>query len=145
MSELSDFLINDYPPCFGVEWDTTTMSLRAECPPSICFEIEDKKDTIIQPHGEGVAVVRRSTDAVEVIDLEQYAKTVHGTSNTPSSCDFAISPTVGVQFIIFNELTRTESKYITPFTQPTTGVQQEGKLEYARKQLEQTINRFYSV
>lgn len=145
MSELSDFLINDYPTCFGVAWDAATMYLRTEYPASICFEIEDKKDTIVQPHGKDVSVIRRSEDAVEVIDLEQFAKTVHGTSNNPSSCDFAISPAVGTQFIIFNELTRTESKYITPFTQPTTGARQEGKLEYARKQLEQTINRFYSV
>lgn len=145
MSELSDFLINDYPPCFGVEWDTASMSLRTEWPPSICFEIEDKKDTIVQSHGEGVSVIRRSADTVEVIDLEQYAKTIHGTSNTPSSCDFAISPTIGTKFIIFNELTKTESRYIKPFTQPSTGIRQEGKLEYARKQLEQTILRFYSV
>lgn len=145
MSKLSDFLINEYPPHFGVTWNYASMFLRSKCPSSICFEIEDKKDDIVQPHGEGVSVIRRSADAVEVIDLENYTKTIHGTSYTPSSCDFAISPAIGTEFIIFNELTKTESRYIRPFTQPSTGIRQEGKLEYARKQLQQTILRFYSV
>ena len=43
MSSLSNFLTSDYVSHFGVTWNATTMSLRAEFPASICFEIEDKK------------------------------------------------------------------------------------------------------
>ena len=145
MSELSNFLINDYAAHFGVVWDNASMFLRTDSPASVRFEIEDQKSEIVQPSGHGVSVLRRTDDTVEIIDLECFTKTIHGTSNTPSSCDFAISPDVGTQFIIFNELTRTESKYVLSFTQPSTGIEQLGKLEYARKQLEQTIQRFYSV
>lgn len=52
MSNLSDFLTTDYVAHFGVTWNAATMSLRTECPASICFEIEDKKPSIVQPSGQ---------------------------------------------------------------------------------------------
>lgn len=145
MSLLSNFLTSNYSPYFGKVWNNATMSLRTEVPASICFEIEDKKPTIIQPNGHGVSVIRRPDSAVEVIDLEDFTKTIHGNSNAPSSCDFVISPQLGARFIIFNEITKTDSRYILKFRQPNTGISQPGKLEYAKSQLEQTIERFYSV
>ena len=90
MSSLADFLKKEYAPRFDVQWNETIMSLRLETPASVRFEIEDKKPTIVQPPGHGVSVIRRSADAVEVIDLEDYMKQIHGEDNTPSSCDFAI-------------------------------------------------------
>ena len=135
MSSLSNFLTVDYATHFGVTWNDATMSLRAVDPASICFEIEDKKPSIVQPTGQGVSVIRRKADAIEVIDE----------NNTPSSCDFAISPEVGNDFLLLNELTRTKSDYILHFTQPQTKEEREGKLEVARRQLMETINRFYEV
>lgn len=145
MSNLTDFLTQDYAAHFGVVWNPATMTLRMETPASVCFEIEDKKPTIVQPAGSGVSVVRRTADAVEVIDVEDFMKLIHGADNTPSSCDFAISPSVGSDFLVLNELTRAKSEYIRRFQQPKTGVEQEGKLETARRQLTETINRFYEV
>lgn len=145
MSNLSDFLINDYAPYFGVTWDPATMALRAAVPPSVVFEIIDGNPTIVQPHGSGVSVIRRGQDNVEVIDLEDFMKKIHGQDSMPLTCDFAISPVVGSAFILLNELTETQSKYILPFVQENDGIEQEGKLEHARKQLTETINRFYEV
>ena len=120
MSSLSSFLTGDYASHFGVTWNAAMMSLRAEYPASICFEIEDKKPFIIQPTGQGVSVIRRKAEAIEVIDIEAFTRSVHGGNNTPSSCDFAISPEVGNDFLLLNELTRTKSDYILHFTQPHT-------------------------
>ena len=145
MSSLSNFLTGDYAMRFGVTWNAATMSLRSEYPASICFEIEDKKPSIVQPAGQGVSVIRRKADAVEIVDIEDFTRTIHGGNNTPSSCDFAISPVVGNDFLLLNELTRTKSDYIMHFTQPQTLEEREGKLEVARKQLTETINRFYDV
>ena len=145
MSNLSDFLTIDYVAHFGVTWNAATMSLRTEYPASICFEIEDKKPSIVQPSGQGVSVIRKKPEAVEVLDLEDFTRKVHGLDNTPSSCDFAISPVVGSEYLLLNELTRTQSNYILRFVQPKTGVEREGKLETARRQFTETIERFYSV
>lgn len=54
MSRLSDFLINDYAPHFGIVWNPATMNLKTEIPAAVRFEIEDKKPTIQQPAGHGV-------------------------------------------------------------------------------------------
>lgn len=145
MSRLSDFLTTDYARHFDVMWDADTMPLKRECPAAICFEIEDKKPNIVQPAGQGVSVIRRTTDEVEVIDLEDFTKQIHGEDNTPSCCDFAISTSVSNDFLLLNELTRTKSDYISSFRQPATGVEQEGKLEKAKRQLTETIGRFYSI
>lgn len=145
MSELTDFLTQDYALHFGVEWQPNTMKLRMEKPASVCFEIEDKLPAILQPAGKGVSVIRRKETAVEVLDIEDFTRIIHGTDNTPNSCDFIISPCVGNDFLVFNELTRSKSEYILRFDQPKTGEQREGKLETARHQLTETINRFYAV
>ena len=145
MSSLADFLKKDYAPHFHVQWNEATMSLRLETPASVCFEIEDMKPTIVQPNGQGVSVIRRTANAVEVLDLEAFTKQIHGKNNTPSGCDFAISPSVGMDFLLLNELTRSKSTVIFPFQQPKTGIEQQGKLEKARQQLTATIMRFYKV
>lgn len=145
MSSLSDFLIGDYASHFRVTWDSDTMEVRREKPLSKIFEIEDKKQTIVQPAGQGVSVIVRTDDVVEVVDLEDFTKTIHGETNTPSCCDFVITPCVGTDFLLLNELTKSQSKYILPFKQPTTGLMKDGKLEKAKHQLTTTINRFYEV
>ena len=145
MSKLTDFLTQDYAQHFGVAWQPATMTLRMDTPASVCFEIEDKQPTIQQPAGKGVSVIRRKADAVEVIDIEDFMRIVHGSDNTPSSCDFTISPCVGNDFLVLNEITRSKSVYIRQFGQPKTGEQREGKLETAKRQLTETINRFYEV
>lgn len=145
MNNLVDFLVVDYASHFGVKWNHGTMTVRQETPSSICFEIEDKKETIVQPSGQGVSVIRRTAESVDIVDLEDFTKQIHGEEDTPSSCDFAIVPSTGTNFLLLNELTRARSEYILRFTQPTTGIEQEGKLEKARKQLTATIDRFYEV
>lgn len=145
MSNLSDFLTTDYVAHFGVTWNPTTMSLRTEYPASICFEIEDKKPSIVQPSGQGVSVIRNNQEAVELLDMESFTGRIHGFHNVPSSCDFAISPVIGNHFLLLNELSRTKSDYVLHFIQPDTGDNQEGKLEKAKKQLTATIERLYSV
>ena len=145
MNSLVDFLEGDYASHFGVKWNHGMMTMRQETPSSICFEIEDKKETIVQPDGQGVSVIRRTAATVDIVDLEDFTKQIHGEDDTPSSCDFAIVPSIGTKFLLLNELTRTKSEYIRRFTQPTTGIEQEGKLEKARRQLTTTIERFYEV
>ena len=145
MSLLSDFLTNDYASHFGVTWNSSVMSLRVEYPASICFEIEDKKPSIVQPTGQGVSIIRRKDEMVEVLDLEDFMKMIHGRDNTPSSCDFVISPQLSSDFLVLNELTRSKSEYVRQFVQPKTGEEREGKLDVAKKQLIATINRFYEV
>ena len=145
MGSLSDFLTIDYARHFNVVWDVNTMSLRTEHPAAVRFEIEDKKPCIVQPTGQGVSVIRRSADDIEVLDLEDFTKQIHGENNTPSSCDFAISSNVSKDFLLLIELTRTKSEYILRFRQPETGFYQDGKLEKAKRQLTETIERFYMV
>lgn len=145
MSKFGDFLINDYSTHFGVVWDPATMCLRMEIPASVRFEIADKELRIIQPQGKGVSVLRRKDADVEVIDLEDFTALIHGTNKTPNSCDFAITQELESDYILLNELTRTQSCYILPFVQPKTGIDQLGKLEYAKMQLTETINRMYEV
>lgn len=145
MSDLELFLTRDYAAHFGVTWNPATMAVRKETPASARFEIEDKQVTIVQPAGKGVSVYRRTDESVEVLDIEDFIRQIHGAANTPSSCDFAVSPSVGTRYIVLNELTRSKSEYILHFRQPDTGEEQEGKMEKARRQLTETINRFYSV
>lgn len=145
MSRFGDFLKYDYAPHFGVVWNPATMKLRLDIPASVCFEIADKEPTIEQPHGKGISVLRRRGNDVEVIDIEDFTALVHGKNNTPNSCDFALTPKIGLDYLVLNELTKTKSDYIKSFVQPTTGTEQMGKLEYAKKQLTETINRLYEV
>ena len=145
MSTLCDFLKKDYPSHFGITWDDNTMLIHKECPASVVFEIRDQQPTIVQPTGKGVSVIRKRDYSVEIVDFEAFCKTIHGRNNAPKCCDFIISPNVGEEFIVLNELTNTESKYILPFAQSATGTQQTGKLAYAREQLEATIERIYEV
>lgn len=145
MSTLCDFLKKDYSAHFGITWDDNTMQIRKECPAKVVFEIRDQQPTIVQPTGKGVSVIRKKDYSVEVVDFEAFCKTIHGRNNAPKCCDFIISPNVGEEFIVLNELTNTESKYILPFAQSATGTQQTGKLAYARGQLEATIERIYEV
>lgn len=145
MSKFGDFLKNDYATHFGVVWNSSTMSLRMEIPASVRFEVADKEPRIIQPQGKGVSVLRRKEVDVEVIDIEDFTAFIHGRNNTPNSCDFAITPELESEYIVLNELTRTQSDYILPFVQPKTGQEQIGKLEYAKMQLTETINRLYEV
>ena len=131
MSTLCDFLKKDYPSHFGITWDDNTMQIRKECPAKVVFEIRDQQPTIVQPTGKGVSVIRKKDYTVEVVDFEAYCKTIHGEDNTPSCCDFIISanlPNDGKKYIVLNELTNTESKYILPFAQSATGAQQIGKV-----------------
>ena len=82
------------------------------------------------------------------MDFEAYCKTIHGKDNTPSCCDFIISassPNDDKKYIVLNELTNTDSKYILSFVQRATGARQIGKLAYAKGQLEATIERIYEV
>lgn len=145
MNSFTEFLTKEYASHFGITWNSSTMAVRMESPASVCFEIEDKKPTIVQPMGNGVSVIRRTANAVEVVDMEDFTKQIHGTDDAPSSCDFAISSSVGMDFLLLNELTRTKSEYILHFIQPKTGIEQEGKLEKARRQLTETIERLYTV
>lgn len=145
MSTLCDFLKKDYSAHFGITWDDNTMQIRKECPAKVVFEIRDQQPTIVQPTGKGVSVIRKKDYSVEIVDFEAFCKTIHGRNNAPKCCDFIISPNVGEEFIVLNELTNTESKYILPFAQSATGTQQTGKLAYAREQLETTIERIYEV
>lgn len=145
MSRLSDFLVNVYAPHFNAAWTNDMRQLRTEVPASVRFEIEDKKPQIVQPSGSGVSVIRRPDVRVEIIDIEHFMGLVHGTDNTPNSCDFAISPETGLDFIMLNELTKSKSTYILPYVQPLTGEEKIGKLEYAKMQLTKTIDRMYEV
>ena len=115
MSTLCDFLKKDYSAHFGITWDDNTMQIRKECPASVVFEIRDQQPTIVQPTGKGVSVIRKRDYSVEIVDFEAFCKTIHGRNNAPKCCDFIISPNVGEEFIVLNELTNTESKYILPF------------------------------
>ena len=140
-----DFLKNQYAPFYGKRWDDATMTIRMERPASAVFEIKDKEPQIVQPAGKGVSVIRRGDVPVVVIDVESFTSMIHNTGNTPSACDFVICPVVGNDVVIFNELTCSESKYVKPYHDPYTAEDKEGKMEYAKGQIEKTLDRFYSV
>lgn len=140
----SQFLENDYSSHFGVTWNPAVMALRVETPASVVFEIRDKQASIVQATGYGVSVIRRPEMRAEVLDYEDFCQIVHA-GNLPRACDFVISPEAGYDYIVLNELTYTKSSYIRSFTQPTTGEERMGKLEYAKQQLLETIRRIYSV
>ena len=70
MSVFYNFLKNDYPRHFKITWDDSTMQIHSEKPASVVFEIRDQKQTIIQPTGKGVSVIRRKNEFVEIINFE---------------------------------------------------------------------------
>lgn len=146
-SALIDFLKKDYPSHFGLEWDDNTMKIRKEKRPKGKFEIRDGQLRIVQYAGRGVSVINNNSGTdVEIIDFEHYINIFCDTdAGMGRKCDFIINPIAGYDFIIFNELTESERQYIMPFTSPQTGKEKEGKLAYAKKQLEISIEKFYSV
>lgn len=146
-SALIDFLKKDYPTHFGQEWKEDTMQVRREQRPKGKFEIRDGQSQIVQYKGRGVSVINNNAEIdVEIIDFEHYINIFHGTdAGMGRKCDFIINPIAGYDFIIFNELTESERQYIMPFTSPKAGEVKEGKLAYAKKQLEISIEKFYSV
>lgn len=143
-STLIDFLSIDYPFKF-INKNIEPNSIRREEPASPYFEICDKKPTIEQPKGKGVAVFRNTSGyLVEVIDFEAYTHQM--TPQDPEkSCDFIINSKADNSIIVFNELTVTELGYIKDFVQPITGQKREGKFSYAKGQLMKSIQRFYDV
>ena len=123
------------------------MRLRKERHSRGKFEIRDERLRIIQYAGEGVSVIHNASDVdVEIVDFEHYINLFKDTdAGMGRKCDFIINPVVGYDFIVFNELTESERQYIRPFVSPKTGEEKEGKLAYAKKQLEMSIEKFYSV
>lgn len=146
-SALIDFLKKDYSSHFGLEWKEETMQVRREQRPKGKFEIRDGQPQIVQYTGQGVSVINNNSEIdVEIIDFEYYINIFHDTAaGMGRKCGFIINPIAGYDFIIFNELTASEKRYIMPFTSPETGEEKEGKLAYAKKQLEISIEKFYSV
>ena len=146
-SALIDFLKKVYPAHFGQEWKEDTMQVRREQRPKGKFEIRDGQLQIVQYTGNGVSVINNNSETdVEIIDFEHYINIFRDTdAGMGRKCDFIINPIAGYDFIIFNELTESEKQYIMPFTSPKTGEEKEGKLAYAKKQLEISIEKFYSV
>lgn len=146
-SALVHFLKTDYPLHFYVEWEDAVMRIRKEEHPGGRFEIRDCQSHIIQYEGQGVSVINNNTQVnVEVIDFEHYINNFQGKkAGEGNKCDFIIHPVAGNDFIIFNELTESASQYIKPFEVPTTGEWREGKLVYAKRQLEASIEKFYGV
>ena len=146
-SALIDFLKKDYPSHFGLQWDDNTMKIRKEERPKGKFEIRDGQPQIVQYTGHGVSVIHNNSEInVEVIDFEHYINIFHDTNaGKGKKCDFIINPIVEYDFIVFNELTESETQYIKPYIFPETGEEQEGKLAFAKKQLEISIEKFYSV
>lgn len=146
-SALIDFLKKDYPSHFGVVWDETTMSIRREQRPRGKHEIRGQQPKIVQYSGKGVSIINNNSLVdIEIIDFEHYINLFHDTAaGMGRKCDFIINPIAGYDFIVFNELTESQGQYIRPFNSPTTGDKKEGKLAYAKKQLEISIEKFYSV
>lgn len=146
-SALISFLKKDYPSHFGLQWDDNTMKIRKEERPKGKFEIRDGQPKIIQYSGCGVSVINNNSEInVEIIDFESYINSFRDTdAGMGRKCDFIINPIAGYDFIVFNELTESEKKYVEPFTSPATGEEKEGKLAYAKKQLEISIEKFYCV
>lgn len=146
-SALIDFLKKDYPSHFGLVWDETTMKVRKEQRSRGKFEIRDGQPKIVQYTGEGVSVIHNNSHIdVEVIDFENYINIFRNTdAGLGQKCDFIINPIAGYDFIVFDELTESESGYVRSFTSPKTGEEKEGKLAYAKRQLEISIEKFYSI
>ena len=146
-SALVDFLEKVYPQHFNRKWDGGTMQVRREQHARGRFEIRDGQPRIIQYDGEGVSVIHNTLDMdVEIIDFERYIDMFRNTdAGMGRKCDFIIAPIAGYGFIVFNELTESEGQYVRPFTSQKTGEEKEGKLVYAKRQLEASIEKFYSV
>ncbi len=142
-SALIDFLENDYPSHFNQRWDKNIMQIRREKRSKGKFEIRDGQPQIVQYTGNGVSVINNNQDIdVEIVDFEHYINIFKGkNAGEGRKCDFIINPIAGYDFIIFNELTESESQYIWPEAEG----KKEGKLAYAKKQLEISIEKFYSV
>ncbi len=146
-STLIDFLEKDYPAHFNVKWDEVGTQIRKEQQPKGKFEIRDRRQKIVQYSGKGVSVINNNSNIdVEIIDFEHYVDIFKKMeAGLGRKCDFIINPIAGYDFIVFNELTESDSQYLLPFTSPETGEGKEGKLAYAKKQLEMSIEKFYSV
>lgn len=125
----------------------SNLGLRCEVTRSKVFEIRDNCTSIVQSQGAGVSVFSNPQQTeVQIVDFEEYIKGLKtGQASEGPRCDFIIVPTdtrEGEDFIILNELTETEPKYLTPFTKPTAGEQKIGKLAEARdRQLTATIDK----
>ncbi|MDY3091122.1 MAG: hypothetical protein SOW66_08450 [Porphyromonas sp.] len=112
------------------------------------FELEDKCTPVIQPQGEGISALKNSQgQAVWIVDFERYIDGYNPSTKAykGAKCDFVIVPQQGYDYIILNELTRTNPRYIAPFTQAKKGQQQPGKRAVAVGQLEETIRRLHEA
>lgn len=146
-SSLIEFLEQQFPVAFNRKWDTEKMIIRREQRSKGKFEIKDKEPKIVQFHGKGVSVINNTAEIpVEIVDFESYIDLLDSADGEIGrKCDFIINPIAGYDFIIFNELTESETQYIKPFVSPSSGEAKEGKLSYAKKQLENSIELFYKV
>ena len=143
-SALIDFLSKEYP-LKHIGKEVTDSSIKREVPSSPRFEIVDKKDSIVQPEGKGVSVFRNlSGEQAEVIDFEAYTNLLTP-QNPEGACDFIINSIYSFNYIVFNELTASQSGYVKDFVQPTTGEKRVGKFSYAKEQMRKSIERFYEV
>lgn len=146
-SALDHFLKNDYLYHFGNEWDESVMHLRKEERASGKIEIRDGRPTIIQYPGKGVSIINNNSRInVEIIDFEHFCNSYRdGNERDGRRCDFIINPIAGYDFIVFNELTESESKYVEPYICPEKGKRKDGKRLYVLKQLTASIETFYEV
>lgn len=141
-SALMKFLREDYPKHLGIE-DREDVKIqrrvfgKGEIP---LLDENNKKDE----KKEWVAsVINNNTAApLEVIEFESY---IDQFKLERMKCDFVIGPVMGYSFILFNELTKSQLKYIKPYVQQKTGLRKEGKWKRAKNQLKTSIERFYEV
>lgn len=139
------YLEQDYPKHFKISLPLSS-PLRTETTHDASFEIKDKKPTIIQPAGKGVSSFSNPRQKeVEIFDFEQYFNNFKHKAKEGGKCDFIIVPAIGYDYLILNELTETKIDYILPFVQPKTGESRKGKLQKAREQLLETINKLNHI
>lgn len=141
MCVFTDILKSEYPAAYGTTWkaDYTVKAVMTSEPE---FEIADKKESIIQPAGQGVArFLNPNRKEIEVLDFEafvdQFTQSVKAEQG--KKCDFILTDSRGEDVIVFNEISCLSSKSLQAF--PQTEATDRGKIEKSFNQLRCSIER----
>lgn len=142
MTPFSKLLQAAYAPAYGTTWKEQ-YSMRVEVVDLETFELRDKKETMVQSPGTGVACFHNpQKEEVEIIDFEHFVNqfTQSLQAGQGMKCDFILTPLEHQDYIILNEVSHLWEKSLRQFGE---NEKFQGKLEKSFAQLKSSIEKLY--
>lgn len=142
MTPFSKLLQAAYAPAYGTTWKEQ-YSMRVEVVDLETFELRDKKETMVQSPGTGVACFHNpQKEEVEIIDFEHFVNqfTQSLQAGQGKKCDFILTPLEHQDYIILNEVSHLWPESLRKFREDEKF---GGKLEKSFAQLKTSIEKLY--